>query len=64
MITPIWRKSSCSTGGTSETCVEVADLSGNIGLRDSKTVSAGHLSVAPGDFARLVERIKDSALDL
>lgn len=58
-----WRKSSRSdtSGGN---CVEVANLTGNVGLRDSKTTSAGHLSLAPSDFARLVKKIKSSALDL
>ena len=58
-----WRKSSRSNTSGGD-CVEVASIAGNIGVRDSKTVGAGYLSLDPVDFARLVDRIKDSALDL
>jgi hypothetical protein len=60
----MWRKSSRSTEGTSSQCVEIAQLSGNIGMRDSKQPDAGHLSIGRDRFAALVERVKRSELDL
>ena len=64
MIT--WRKSSHSGGGGSggQDCVEVARLSGRIGIRDSKAPYAGHLSVSRAAFAHLVARTKRDALTL
>jgi hypothetical protein len=57
-----WRKSSYSdTQGNS--CVEVAALSGAVGLRDSKNVAAGHQAVSREAFARLGNRIKCRELD-
>ena len=58
-----WRKSSRSntTGGD---CVEVADLAGTIGLRDSKAPDAGHLSVSAASFADLLARVKRDELSL
>ncbi|MGI5206363.1 DUF397 domain-containing protein [Spirillospora sp. CA-108201] len=58
-----WRKSSRSntTGGQ---CVEVADLAGNVGLRDSKAPNAGHLTLSPKTFAELVARMKRDELAL
>jgi hypothetical protein len=57
-----WRKSSYSdTQGNS--CVEVAALSGAVGLRDSKNVAAGHQAVSHEAFAQLVNRIKSRELD-
>ena len=64
MTSPVWRKSSRSTSGTTGDCVEVATLSGAIGLRDSKRPLGGHHTVSRTAFARLVQRIKDSDLDL
>ncbi len=61
-----WRKSSRSGGGGAggQECVEVAQLPGVIGLRDSKHPEAGHISVSRSEFADLVMRIRRSALDL
>lgn len=59
----VWRKSSLSTNNGGD-CVEVASLSGNLGVRDSKTPGAGHLSVGRAEFAALVEKIKRDDLDL
>lgn len=58
MNPPAWRKSSRSTQGTSGECVEVARLVQGIGVRDSKRQGHGHLTLAPGAFATLVQRIK------
>lgn len=56
-MSPVWRKSSRSTTQGGE-CVEVAALSGTIGVRDSKAPEDGHLTLAPAQFASLVQRIK------
>lgn len=59
---PVWRKSSRSTaqGGA---CVEVADLSGAIGLRDSKNPGGGHLRVSAESFTDLLARAKRDELN-
>jgi hypothetical protein len=58
MISPTWRKSSYTEGGTSEQCVEVARLDAEIGIRDSKARDAGHLTLTGHAFADLLTRIK------
>lgn len=61
----VWRKSSRSEGGTSGECVELAAVGAvGVGVRDSKAPESGHLTLAPADFAGLVDRIKASRLDL
>jgi hypothetical protein len=62
MIT--WRKSSYSGGGGSggQDCVEVARLPEGVGVRDSKAPDAGHLSVSPAAFARVIVRAKRDEL--
>ncbi|MEO3822682.1 DUF397 domain-containing protein [Actinomadura sp. B10D3] len=61
MTEPAWRKASRSstTGGD---CVEVADFSTVIGVRDSKARDAGHLTLSPESFARLITAIKRGEL--
>ncbi|MER6813757.1 DUF397 domain-containing protein [Spirillospora sp. NPDC000708] len=51
-----WRKSSYSGGDEGE-CVEVADLNGHVGVRDSKNPDAGHLTLTRRDFAALLTRL-------
>ena len=63
MTAPAWRKSSYSDTQGNE-CVEVAALSGAVGLRDSKNPVAGHQAVSREAFAGLVKKIKGNALDL
>ncbi|MFF5263590.1 DUF397 domain-containing protein [Actinomadura viridis] len=58
MTSPVWRKSSRSTEGTTGDCVEVADLSGVIGVRDSRAPNAGHLTLTPAAFNRLLTRLR------
>ncbi|MGI8328886.1 DUF397 domain-containing protein [Actinomadura scrupuli] len=58
-----WRKSSRS-GSQGGDCVEVAELSGFVGLRDSKNPEAGHHAVSRAAFAGLARRIKRGELDL
>jgi hypothetical protein len=60
---PVWRKSTYS-GTQQGDCVEVADLGGTVGLRDSKAPDAGHLAVSATCFADLVARVKRSEHDL
>jgi len=43
-VAAFWRKSSYSGGGNTQ-CVEVAPLPQEIGVRDSKNRTAGHLTV-------------------
>ncbi|GAA2578361.1 DUF397 domain-containing protein [Actinomadura fulvescens] len=58
-MTPAWRKSSHSGSDAGQSdCVEVAKLSRNIGVRDSKIPDAGHLTFSVDDFANLIARAK------
>ncbi|WP_339154470.1 DUF397 domain-containing protein [Actinomadura luteofluorescens] len=52
---PRWRKSSYS-GGNEGNCVEVAELNGRIGVRDSKNPAAGHLTLTRQAFITLLQR--------
>ena len=63
MTFPVWRKSSRSTEGTTAQCVEVARLTGVIGVRDSKRPDDGHLHLVPSQFTALVRRIKNNELN-
>jgi hypothetical protein len=64
VTSPMWRKSSRSSDGTSGQCVEVAQLSGFVGIRDGKQPDAGHLSLSRDQFAALMEHAKCGRLDL
>ncbi|MFI0406181.1 DUF397 domain-containing protein [Actinomadura sp. 3N508] len=57
-----WRKSSRSTQGTSEQCVELAQLPNGIGLRDSQSPHTGHLILTPHAFATLLTQAKRDEL--
>jgi hypothetical protein len=57
----VWRKSSHS-GGESAQCVEVADLTEAIGIRDSKNVHAPHLTVTRTNFTALIQALKSGRL--
>jgi uncharacterized protein DUF397 len=52
-----WRKSSRSNTSGGQ-CVEVASLDGNVGVRDSKSPSAGHLTLTPAAFKALTQRVR------
>lgn len=59
-----WRKSSRSgTSGQSD-CVEIANLSGGIGVRDSKDSSGPRVTLPVERFRRLAADIKCGAHDL
>ncbi|MFI0406182.1 DUF397 domain-containing protein [Actinomadura sp. 3N508] len=62
MNPPIWRKSSRSTGGTSEQCVELAQFPNGIAIRDSKAPETGHLTLTPHAFATLLAQSKQDEL--
>jgi len=57
-----WRKSSHS--GAHGDCVEVADLSLAIGIRDSKSPGEPFLRVDEAQWARFLAEVKTGALDL
>jgi hypothetical protein len=63
MTRPAWRKSSHS-GTEQGDCVEVADLSSSVGIRDSKNPQLGHLTLTPQAFAALLARAKQDELSL
>ncbi|MGP4022989.1 DUF397 domain-containing protein [Actinomadura sp. 3N407] len=54
---PTWRKSSYS-GGDGGHCVELARLSGGIGVRDSKDPDGPKLVMGRPEFAALVAALK------
>ena len=51
-----WRKSTHS-GGDEGNCVEIADLNGHIGIRDSKKPTTGHLTLTRQNFTTLLTRL-------
>ncbi|MGR7000363.1 DUF397 domain-containing protein [Yinghuangia aomiensis] len=55
--TPQWKKSSYS-GNQGGACVETAALDHAIGVRDSKDLRRGHLSLSPAAWAALTGAIK------
>ncbi|MER7573898.1 DUF397 domain-containing protein [Streptomyces sp. NPDC126514] len=57
-----WRKSTYS-GGTGGECIEVADLTPRIAIRDSKNPAHGTLTVTPESFARFVAATTAGAFD-
>jgi hypothetical protein len=58
-----WRKSSHS-GDNGGQCVELAQLPGVIGIRDSKNPAAAYLAVTTADLGALFGRIKAGELEL
>ncbi|MFG2088070.1 MULTISPECIES: DUF397 domain-containing protein [unclassified Spirillospora] len=58
-----WRKSSRSGGVNDNACVEVARLGGLIGVRDSKDPGGPRLGVVPGEFGRLLARVRRGEFD-
>jgi hypothetical protein len=55
-----WRKSTRSNG--SGNCVEVADLAGTIGVRDSKDIDGGILTFEPARWSTFVSAVKANRL--
>ncbi|RAY15588.1 hypothetical protein DPM19_07280 [Actinomadura craniellae] len=58
MRVPQWRKASRSGGTDNSECVEVADLGGVIGIRDSKDPDGPQLALPADSFAALLARMK------
>jgi hypothetical protein len=58
-----WRKSSRS-GGESGQCVEVAEASGFVGVRDSKNPGDGHLVLDRAAVSALLAQVKAGEFDL
>ena len=56
-LTSRWRKSSYS-GDTGGQCVEVAALSEQIGVRDSKYPDVAHLAFTPSVFRAFTEQLR------
>ncbi|RMB85494.1 DUF397 domain-containing protein [Streptomyces shenzhenensis] len=52
-----WRKSSY-TGNTGGECVEVANLTAFVAVRDSKNPEAGRLAVAAGTWTAFLHHLK------
>ncbi|ADD45038.1 DUF397 domain-containing protein [Stackebrandtia nassauensis] len=63
MVDPRWRKSSRSSGSNSSQCVEVANLIPAIGVRDSKHLDSGVLTVPHNDWIGLVASVKSNQFD-
>ncbi|WUH98181.1 DUF397 domain-containing protein [Spirillospora sp. NBC_00431] len=59
----VWRKSSHS-GPEQGDCVEVADLTSGIGVRDSKNPDLGHLTLTPQAFGDLLALAKRDEISL
>ncbi|WP_084219384.1 DUF397 domain-containing protein [Spirillospora albida] len=59
-----WRKSSYTGSGNDDICVEVADLGGCIGFRDSKDPDGPRLGFSSREFGGLLRRIRRGELNL
>ncbi|MEU5994990.1 DUF397 domain-containing protein [Spirillospora sp. NPDC047418] len=57
-----WRKSSRSN--SQQECVEVARMPAAIGIRDSKNLEGGHLTLDRPTFTGLINQVKVGDLDL
>ncbi|GAA4230242.1 hypothetical protein GCM10022254_24570 [Actinomadura meridiana] len=59
-----WRKSSRSATSDNTNCVEVAALTRNIGVRDSKDPDGPAFTLSPETFRTLVRDVKAGDLDV
>lgn len=59
-----WRKSTYSSGGDGDTCVEIATLSTRTAVRDSKLPTRATLSFPAPAFTALVDHIKGGSPEL
>lgn len=59
----VWRKSSRSNGNGGSNCVEVADLSSAVAVRDSKDPHGPALVFAPTDFDSFLRSAKVDYFD-
>ncbi|MEW2355486.1 DUF397 domain-containing protein [Spirillospora sp. NPDC029432] len=58
MTSPAWRKATRSSQGTSEQCVEVAQLADGIGVRDSKDPHGPRLLLSREAFKEFSAALK------
>jgi hypothetical protein len=58
----VWHKSTRSN--TNGACVEVADLAGTIGVRDSKDINGGILAFEPVRWSAFVAAIKTGHISI
>ncbi|MDX6741727.1 DUF397 domain-containing protein [Actinocorallia sp. A-T 12471] len=56
-----WRKSSYSNA-TGDACVELANLRGHVGIRDSKNPNTAPLTVTRSQLSHLTTRIRTNTL--
>ncbi|TDC54318.1 DUF397 domain-containing protein [Actinomadura sp. KC345] len=61
-MTVKWRKSSRSNTDNGA-CVELANLPGRVGVRDSKDPAGPALALSPESFRALVRDVKAGSLD-
>ncbi|WP_075900770.1 DUF397 domain-containing protein [Actinomadura sp. CNU-125] len=59
-----WRKSSHSGAINDEACVEVADLSGGVGVRDSNDPDGDRLLMSHKAFTKVLRAAKLDALNM
>ncbi|MFC4053341.1 DUF397 domain-containing protein [Actinomadura syzygii] len=59
-----WRKSSRSATSDNTSCVEVAALARNIGVRDSKDPAGPAFALSPESFRAFVRDVKVGDLDI
>jgi hypothetical protein len=60
--TGTWRKSSYSGPGDGNECVEIANSSTHIAIRDSKAPARAVLTFQAGAFTTFIEALKDQSL--
>ncbi|WP_433143902.1 DUF397 domain-containing protein [Actinomadura nitritigenes] len=53
-----WRKSSRSATSDNTSCVEIAQLARNIGVRDSKDPAGPKIALQPAGFRVLLDAVK------
>ncbi|MDQ1047286.1 DUF397 domain-containing protein [Streptomyces sp. V4I2] len=53
-----WRKSTYSSGGEGDTCVEIAENPARIAVRDSKAPTRATLSFPTPAFTALIDHLK------
>ncbi|ROO90031.1 uncharacterized protein DUF397 [Actinocorallia herbida] len=61
VLTVIWRKSSYSAPQGSD-CVELGELRGGVGIRDSKSPERAQLNVTRGQLRGLTSRIRSGGI--
>ncbi|WP_433332003.1 DUF397 domain-containing protein [Spirillospora sp. CA-294931] len=60
----LWRKSSYSGGSGTTDCVELAQVAGGVGVRDSRAPERGHLTLSQDSARALARLVKRGGMDL